>query len=70
LEPVWARLNAEELKVKQERNVTDRQLLSAQWGAGNVIGGPPRYYNGSGSFLSNDCIIRCVIEELNKQIGD
>lgn len=68
LNPVWKAMNEEELRIKKEHAVQDQALLNAKWGGGNIIGGPPRYHNGVGPFVSKDRIIQIAIEELNKQI--
>lgn len=69
LDPVWAALNVEELRMKHEKNIQDQALLNALWGGGNVIGGPPRYYNGIGPFVSKERIIEIATKELEKQIA-
>ncbi len=68
MNPVWARLSAVELLMKQSQGVTDEKLLKANWGGGNIIGGPPRYYNGMATFLTRERIMEIVTEELNKQL--
>jgi hypothetical protein len=69
LNPLWDALNSEELRLKTERGVNDKALLDARWGGGNIIGGPPRYYNGVGPFIAKERIIEIAIQELNKQIS-
>ncbi|TSC58811.1 MAG: hypothetical protein Greene041619_357 [Candidatus Peregrinibacteria bacterium Greene0416_19] len=68
LVPVGIALDVKEMEGKQRQNVLDPAMLNAHWGGGSSIHGPPRYYNGAGSFLDNEVIIQTVVEELEKQI--
>jgi uncharacterized protein (UPF0248 family) len=68
LADLWTELNEEELRMKQRQGVVDEKLLKAQWGGGNIIGGPPRYYNGMGTFIPKHRIIEIVTAALNKQL--
>lgn len=68
LVPIADALNAEERRLKNEKNVKDEQMLAAQWGGGDGIIGAPRYPNGSSPFVPNQSIIDNTRDWLNVQI--
>ena len=70
LKPIYEKLTEAETNAKIASGVTDQRFLRAGWGGSDEIGGPPRYPNGAGSFLSIGTIKRIAAEELSRQMEE
>ena len=66
--PVFKKLTRKETKAKKRHGVTNKKLLKTGWGGSRILGGQPRYHDGTGPFIDEATIKRVVMKELGKQI--